>query len=96
MSLLSECQALEGGYNGLNSYHVEEEIENVEKLEDEMTGDSRWSIFHRAVFKRGDEYVALDYETPATEYQEGGDFSHEFYVVEPYEVTVTKFRKVKA
>lgn len=94
MSLLDECQALKGGYNGVSSYTVEDEIENIEKVEDEFTGDSRWSTFHRAVFKRGDEYVALDYERPATEYQEGGDFHHEFYLVEPYEVTVTKYRKV--
>lgn len=95
MSLLSELNALEGGYNGVNAYTVEDEVENVEKVSDEHTYSGRWSEHWTAVFKRGDEYVALDYEQPATEYQEGGDFHHECYVVEPYEVTVTKYRKVQ-
>ena len=105
MSLLDECKAIKPGYNGINSFTVEDEIDDVEKVEDEFTGDSRWSTFHTAVFRRKKpvthpqewdryEYVALDYERPATEMQEGGDFHHEFYVVEPYEVTVTKYRKV--
>lgn len=95
MSLLDECKAIKPGYNGINDYTVEDEIDNVEKVSDEYTGSGRWETYHTAVFKRGDEYVALDYSEPATEMQEGQDQSiAEFYSVEPYEVTVTKYRKV--
>lgn len=96
MSLLEECQALEGGYSGITNWSVLDEIENVEEIENEFTSDSRWENFYVAVFRRDDEYVALHYSVPATEMQEGQDQSvAEFYAVEPYEVTVTKYRKVK-
>lgn len=96
MSLLDELNNLleeEGG--SLNAYEVSEYISDVEKVDDEYLGSGRWTEHHRAVFKRGEEYVALDYELPATEMQEGSEGESEVYAVEPYEVTVTKYRKVE-
>ena len=98
MSLLDELKAIEPGYNGVNAYTVEEfGPEDVEMVEDKYTGSGRWSEHWTSVFKRGDEFVALDYEVAATEYQEGGDFSHEFYSVTPRTevVEVTYYDKVK-
>lgn len=95
MSLLDELKAIEPGYSGVNSFTVEEEgPEDIEMVFDEFQGSGRWSEHWLAVFKRGDELVGLSYERAATEYQEGGDFFHEFFLVEPYEVTETKYRKV--
>lgn len=95
MSFLEECKKVEPGYNGMRPYQVEEEIDGVKIVENEMLGSGRWSTHSRAVLQKGNEFVALDYEEPATEYQEGGDFDYEFYVVEPYDIVVTKFRRVK-
>lgn len=95
MSLLEDLQAVEPGYNGMSTWHVLDEGVDAEVVDEEYLDSGRWSEHHRAVFKRGNEYVAMEYEVPATEMQEGGDFDYEFYVVEPYEVTVTKYRKVK-
>lgn len=95
MSLLDECKALKPGFNGITEWSVLDEIENVTLVEDEYTGEGRWETYHRAVFKRGEELVALEYSSPATEMQEGQDQSlAEFYVVRPVEVTVTKYEKV--
>lgn len=96
MSLLDELKAVEPGYNGITNWSVLDEVENVEQVSNEYVTSSRWEEVYTAVFKRGEEYVALDYSVPATELQEGQDQSTaEFYVVEPYEVTVTKYKKVK-
>ena len=93
--MIDDLKAIKPGYNGVNRYVVEEEIENADCVSDEFRTSGRWSEHWTAVFERDGEFVALDYEVPATEMQDGGDFDHEFYVVEPYEVTVTKFRKVQ-
>lgn len=96
MSLLSELQAIEPGYNGMNVYTVEDEgPEDVETVYDEFVESRRWYESWFAVFKRGDELVGLHYQVPSTEMQEGGDFEHEWCLVEPYEVTETKYREVK-
>lgn len=96
VSLLDDMKAVEPGYNGINAWTILDEVENVEQVDNEFVGDSRWENFYVAVFKRNNEYVALHYSEPATELQEGQDQSTaEVYPVEPYEVTVTKYRKVK-
>lgn len=96
MSLLSDIQNLiENENESLNAYEVEDIYDvDAEKVSDRFLDSGRWVEYHRAVFKRGDEYVALDYSLPATEYQEGSEGPSEAYAVEPYEVTVTKYRKV--
>jgi hypothetical protein len=95
MSLLEELQAVEPGYSGINAWSVLDEVDDVELVHEEYTGGGRWETYHRAVFQRGDELVALDYSQPATEVQEGQDQSMaEFYEVRPVQVTVTKYEKV--
>jgi hypothetical protein len=95
VSFLEECQAVEPGYNGVNAWSVLDEIDGAEIVQDEIIDQRRWVTVNEAVLRKGTELVGLKYESPSTEVQEGGDFDHEFYEVEPYEVTVTKYRKVK-
>lgn len=94
MSFLDECKAVPAGYNGMSAWNVLDEVDGAEIVEDEMIDQRRWVTVHRAVLRKGTELVGLDYEAPSTEMQEGGDFDWSFYEVEPYEVTVTKYRKV--
>lgn len=57
---------------------------------------ARWGNSIEVVYKRADEYAAVYDVEPATENQSWGDYGDpEIVVVEPYEVTVTKYRKVK-
>jgi hypothetical protein len=95
VSLIDDLKAIEPGYNGMNPYVIEDELE-LEPVEDTYLDSGRWVEYHRAVFNRGDEYVALDYEVPATEMQEGGDFDWSFYSVKPVTktVVVTTYEKV--
>lgn len=58
---------------------------------------ARWGNSVEIVYKRGDEYVAVHDIEPATEMQSWGDYGDpEIFVVEPFEVTVTKYRKVSS
>lgn len=95
MSLFDELKALEPGYNGVNEWTVLDEVENVEMVYNEYRDSGRWVEYWTAVFKRGEELVALDYEKPATEMQEGGDFDHRFYPARAVEVTITKYEEIK-
>lgn len=77
-------------------------------VESEVHDERRWYDVKHTVFqkktllKQGgtlvgeeNEYVLVEHCEPATELQEGGDFPEpEVFAVEPYEVTVTKYRPV--
>lgn len=57
---------------------------------------TRWSEITTVVFECADSsFFAVTFEAPATEYQEGAPWNNEAYLVEPYEVTVTKYRRIK-
>ena len=94
MSLLEDFRNVLAEDEGLTAYDVKFHIEDAEAVADDYVDSGRWSEHWFAVFKRGDEYVGLSYEVPATEYQEGGDFYSEVCSVRPVEVTVTKYEKV--
>lgn len=94
-TLIEDLKAVKPGYNGITNWSVLDEVDDVEEVSNEFAGDSRWEVFREAVFKRGDEYVALLFSEPATALQEGQDQSTaEFYEVRPTEVTVIKYVKV--
>lgn len=95
MSLIEELKAVPPGYSGQTPYNIETHLD-VEIVSDEYKSSGRWSEHHTAVFKRGDEYVALDYQVPATEYQEGGDFDWEFYAVTPVKKVVEITEYIRA
>ena len=94
MTLLDEIIAAIAENPTLNQWEVEDEIENVETVDHEFLGSGRWTEQHRAVFKRGDEYVALNYEVASTEMQEGSEGESTAYAVEPVQVTVTKYERL--
>lgn len=74
-------------------------------VEDEIIDNTRWFVVHRAVYHRKtivhrdpiefqDEYVAVEYNEPATEYQEWETGSAVVYEVVPEEVTTIVFRRI--
>lgn len=107
MSLLDEFKEMLMKEDAATPSDVADYINDVQQVSDEYVDSGRWSEHWTAVFKRSTlrmggtdlewvqhEYVALDYERPATEMQEGGDFYSEAYAVKPVQVTITKYEKV--
>ena len=64
----------------------------------EQVDERRWSTVHECVFRSEDKLWRVTYQLPATEMQECDVWFDENPVgavqVEPYEVTVTKYRPV--
>jgi hypothetical protein len=103
---LREIGVLEGSisyYSSDNDFR--EKVEEVEYIleggsvvEREFEEGGRWSNYETTIFKltEGDEvaYFRTYQERPATESQDGMDLWFSFDEVEPYEVTITKFRGV--
>lgn len=77
------------------TFDVEDYIEDADLVENEHQYSGRWTEHWIAVFRRGDEFVALSYEVPATEYQEGSESESSVYPVRPVEVTVTRYEKCR-
>lgn len=69
----------------------------TEQISNETLDTSgRWGNSIEVVYKRGDELVAVYDMEPATEMQEWGDYGEpEIVPVEAYEVTTTKYRRLK-
>lgn len=69
----------------------------TEQVSYEVIDDSpRWGDVIQAVYKRGDELVAVEDVEPATEMQNWGDYGPpQIYPVRAVEVTVTKYEKVE-
>lgn len=64
----------------------------------EKVGTTRWKVQNELIFKFQDKFYQTIYETPATEMQDGEPYEFEGDEIEcpemePYEVTVTKYRK---
>lgn len=64
-----------------------------ELIEDEYQDSGRWYEYWRVVYKRVDEYVAVEYSVPATEYQEVEEPYDDIYVVKPREVIRVVYEK---
>ena len=60
----------------------------------EISSEHRWYNRVMDVFERDGEFVAVFWDEPSTEMQEDQDYNAEVYAVEPYEATVTKYRRV--
>lgn len=91
MTLLEELQALLAENSTLRPYEVEDELEGVDTVSDEFQNSGRWVEHWTAVFQRGNELVALDYDQPATEMQEGSEGESEVYEVEAVKVITTRY-----
>ena len=69
-------------------------------LENHYITSGRWSERWEMIFRHNGKFWGVMYEVPSTEMQEGMDSfdqnldgTVDVYEVEPYEVTVTKYRK---
>ena len=62
-------------------------------IENEIIDQTRWAIIKRTVITDGKDYVAVEYSTGATEYQDDTDLEGTAYVVYPKQVVVTKYVK---
>ena len=69
-------------------------VDEFDLVDESHLNELRWGALKQWVFKRNDEYVAVKDVEPATEMQDWGDYGEPaIYRVEPYSVTVTKYRK---
>ncbi len=71
-----------------------------EIIEDKIIENTRWSILHRLIYKYDGKFYETSYSVGATEQQDERPFEYdddiiECHEVEPVEVTVTKYRRVK-
>jgi len=69
---------------------------NADKIEDRITGITRWSILHEMVFKYADKFYTVQYSIGATEMQDERPFENhagkiECPEVEQKEVMVKKW-----
>lgn len=69
-------------------------VPNVEELEDNIINTGRWETTWRVVFKRDDEYVAVEYNMGATEYQDA-EPNAVAYEVYPVQVVKTVYQRSK-
>jgi hypothetical protein len=61
-----------------------------------LNSGARWGNSIEIIYNRGDEFVGVYDEEPAYEMQAWGDLGPpEIAPVEPYKVTVTKYRRVQ-
>lgn len=94
MSLLGEIQSyIKNESDTASNWEIVDLISDVDEVSNEHQGSGRWTEQWVSVFKRGDEYVALEYERPSTEMQEGSEGPSEAYAVEPVVISVTKYVK---
>lgn len=68
---------------------------STEEVDSRFEEGGRWSNYETNIYKIESDgevvYFELWREVPATEMQEGGDFSYGFYEVVPIEVTVIEY-----
>lgn len=74
-----------------------ESPEGGEHVASDDLDENRWTMRRQHVYRCSDgSLFAVELDEPLTEMQEGCDPNAEAYLVEPYEVTVTQYRKVVA
>lgn len=70
--------------------------EEYDVLEEEIVGTSRWGVIHEAIIRfKDNSYMQLNWQEGATEYQDGHPKSYSAEPVEPYDITITKYRSIK-
>lgn len=82
------------GYDGPNVYDITRELGGEIVLETPVD-QMRWSTVYEIVVQFGDEYVLFVEERGSTENQENTPIEKgDYYLVEPREVTITKYVRV--
>jgi hypothetical protein len=74
-----------------------EDQSEAEFISNRLTGNGRWALDYELLFRVDDKVYLANYQRGATEYQETYPFENDGNWVnciemEPYEVTVTKYR----
>lgn len=73
---------------------IEENLGDAKTVESEITGTGRWDTFYESVTKFDDgSYAGLSWVHGSTEYQDNTEPNYEAWEVEPYETTVTKYKR---
>mgnify|MGYP001585162090 CR=1 FL=1 len=77
-----------------------EDAEGFDIIENEIYDTSRWSNWYNLIFKYEDKFYETQYSVGATESQDESPWEYDgpeivCYLVEPVEVTVTKYTNVK-
>ena len=73
--------------------------EGISIVKDDIIDNSRWSILHNIVIKKDDKFYEDNYSVGATENQDESAWEYtepNFVEVEPYEKTVTDYRKINS
>lgn len=92
MSLLEDLKSLDVR----NEYDLEDEAEGkfgATKVSSEHLDATSWGSIYKDVYMLNNEFVAVEYETGGTQYQEV-NFDPEFYKVIPVQVTVINYERV--
>jgi hypothetical protein len=80
---------------------VYEDHEDFQVIKDEIYDTGRWSDYHNCILKHlpTNKFFEVNYSQGSTEMQDEYAFEYEnevtFSEVEPYEKTITAYRKVK-
>jgi len=67
--------------------------EEFEYIVDVQVEKHRWHARVKSIFKINDYFVAVEYDEPLTEMQEGQSTNPEFYYVEPYTVEIIEYER---
>lgn len=91
------CYSSDSHIESEKAQEVQEIFWNEIVVDKRFEDGGRWSNFETTIIKitEGEEvaYFLTTEERPATEQQEGGDFTFLFYEVEPIQVTVTQYQE---
>lgn len=72
---------------------VAEGIGGVKTWENEIQDTGRWSIYRRAVVQYGSKFWAIEYDEPATEYQEVDNADYSIYEVNPVTKIIVAYER---
>jgi len=82
-------------YELVDGQWVKKDTETRQVSYEVVDDTPRWGDLIQVVFERDGTYVAVQDVRPGTEYQDWGDYGDpSIFEVEPYNVTVTKYKKV--
>lgn len=81
--------------NPADVWDIPDELDCV-FVQSEIHDETRWTTVKHTVFERKDEFVLVEHHEGATEMQEDvwESYPPDVFAVEPYQVTVTKYRPV--
>ena len=98
LELHEEAKAKKSWTTDVRWYDVIEELE-LDEIEDEIVGESRWMVQRSIVVGRDGEYVRINHESGATEMQDNNGAQDELdslEEVEPVEKTVIVYVRKKS